>query len=331
MPKVNISITKYSPDLRKKWDDFVETSMNGTMFHKQAFLDYHPGGKFAFNHLVFWEGDDIVAMLPAGVKSNGAILASPVGASYGGFVIQDISFERTLNIVDTFIDYCREQEYEKLYVIPAPAIYNKAITQHIDYALLYRKFKSDLNFISNAIEISPELDPMEYLDKTARKSVRKTLNNDDLRVVLSEDYETFYSILLENKQKHNATPTHSLEDLKRLKELLPENLILYMAYYKEEPIAGTLLFSCNSRVILCFYTMLKYEYEHLKPVYALNYQTMIHAKENGYRWMDFGVSQVPSDPDPMTPALSLIKFKERFGSKGYLRTQYVLELEKASV
>jgi hypothetical protein len=44
------------------------------------------------------------------------------------------------------------------------------------------------------------------------------------------------------------------------------------------------------------------------------------SKENGYAFVDIGVSQDTSDDNPMTPALSLIRFKEKFDSRGLLRS-----------
>jgi hypothetical protein len=44
------------------------------------------------------------------------------------------------------------------------------------------------------------------------------------------------------------------------------------------------------------------------------------AKQRGFAFVDIGVSQDTSDENPMTPALSLIQFKEKFDSRGVLRS-----------
>jgi lipid II:glycine glycyltransferase (peptidoglycan interpeptide bridge formation enzyme) len=95
---------------------------------------------------------------------------------------------------------------------------------------------------------------------------------------------------------------------------------------EERPIAGSLLFLCNPDVVLCFYNMLLYEYQHLKPIYLVMHDTVRLAREEGYRWVDIGVSQVPSDPNPMTPALGLIEFKERFNARGIIRSTFYRSL-----
>jgi len=54
----------------------------------------------------------------------------------------------------------------------------------------------------------------------------------------------------------------------------------------------------------------------------LMYEIVRRAYEEGYRWVDIGVSQDTKSADPMTPSLSLIAFKERFDARGVLRTTF---------
>jgi F0F1-type ATP synthase membrane subunit b/b' len=109
------------------------------------------------------------------------------------------------------------------------------------------------------------------------------------------------------------------EDLLKLKELLPDNLKLFMVYYKDKPIAGSNLFICNEIVTLCFYNMLLYEYEHLKPIHRVMYEVVKWSTENGYQYVDIGVSQDTKAANPMTPSISLIDFKEKFDARTVMR------------
>jgi lipid II:glycine glycyltransferase (peptidoglycan interpeptide bridge formation enzyme) len=130
----------------------------------------------------------------------------------------------------------------------------------------------------------------------------------------------FYPILLENKAKYSAKPTHTLDELLRLNELVPDLMKLFLVRVANEPIAGSLLFLANDRVSLIFYHMLRYAYQEYKPIYLLMDRVTAWSKEQGYAFVDIGVSQDTSDENPMTPALSLIHFKERFDSRGVLRS-----------
>jgi len=131
--------------------------------------------------------------------------------------------------------------------------------------------------------------------------------------------QAFYPILVENKAKHDVKPTHSLEDLIKLTQLLPDRLVLFMVYYKDKPIAGSSVFICNETVTLCFYNMLIYEYEHLKPIHRVMYEVVKWSTEKGYKYVDIGVSQDTKAANPMTPSMNLIDFKEKFDAKTVMR------------
>ncbi len=319
--KGTISVHPYVPDLRTEWDDFVERSNNGTMFHLQRFLDYHPKGKWTFHHLMFREEGKLVAVLPGGINAKGEYW-SPMGASYGGIITLDTAFERCLRIVDACLDYLRGQGITNAYFIPPPLIYTINYSQHVEYAQLYRKADFELHYISHAIDLKRGKHFLDHFDPTARKTIRKILREGELQIRESTDYAAFHHILTENKKKHGARATHSLEDLLRLQELVPDKLRLNMVYYKDQPIAGSLLFLTNRKVALCFYNMLLYEFEHLRPIYLVMYETCRWAIEQGYEWVDIGVSQDTKAEDPMTPSLGLIEFKERFDARGILRSTF---------
>ncbi|MGB9701228.1 MAG: GNAT family N-acetyltransferase [Candidatus Kapaibacteriota bacterium] len=316
-----ITVHEYKAENREEWESFVETSNNGTMFHKMAFLDYHPHGKFDFYHLMFRRGEELVAVLPGGLKENGAIFWSPVGASYGSIVTKDIPFALALEIVDTFMEFCKFKGIKEVFLIPPPLIYSINYQQHVEYAMLYRKFDFELHYISHSVPLNKG-DYFKNIDAKARRIIRKNRREHIIQVRESNDYEAFYPILEKNKAKFNVKPTHSLEDLKKLEKLMPNNLKLFMAYYNETPVAGSLLFLTNKKVALCFYIMLLYEYNKYHPNFILMDETLNWAQSNGYEWFDIGVSQDTSSDDPMTPSLNLIYFKERFNSRGILRSTY---------
>jgi len=317
----DISVEWFKPEERSEWEAFVEEANNGTMFHLQKFLDYHIPGRFDFNCLTFRRNGELIGVLPGGLK-NGNTFWSPVGASYGSIVTKDIHFETALDIVDSLIHFGKENNWTDMYLIPPPIIYNKHYNHHLEYAFLYRKFAFELHYISHAIQLKHGDDYLAHFDKTARKTIRKIHREGKIRIEDSNDYETFNKILLSNKSKHDVKPTHSLEDMLRIAELMPDKVKLMLVYHDDTPIAGSWLFLCNPQVVLCFYNMLLYEFEYLKPVYLIMDETVRWSIENGYQWVDIGVSQDTKAEDPMTPSLNLIKFKERFDARGVLRTTY---------
>ena len=55
-------LIEYTPDLETRWDEFIAETNNGTLFHTQRFLGYHPEGRFEHRHLIF--EDQLALSLP---------------------------------------------------------------------------------------------------------------------------------------------------------------------------------------------------------------------------------------------------------------------------
>lgn len=315
---MKMEVIKYTPEWKKKWDNFVLESNNGTMFHLQKFFDYHPEGKFNFNHLIILEKGEIVGVLPGAINKEG-VFESPVGASYGSIVTQDIRFGKALEIVDAIIDYGRKNGYKGFLLTAAPDVYEQYRNQSLDFALLWRNFKYELHYISSAIKLEKERDILERFQSTFRRNIRKSLKEEDLVVKINSRYDEFYPILVENKARHDVKPTHSLDDLYKLESLMPERFKLFMLYYKDKPIAGSSLFIANKFVTLCFYNMLLYDFDYLNPIQRIMYEVVKWSTVHGYKYVDIGVSQDTKAANPMTPSMGLIEFKEKFDAKTVMR------------
>lgn len=319
-----MEVLNYTESWKDRWDEFVLRSNNGTMFHLQKFLDYHAPGKFHFNHLVFLDKGQIVAILPAGLDNG--VLESPVGASFGSMVTGDLKFDQAMELVSSLLDYARSHDLREIRLTAAPLIYEAHPNQNLDFALLWQGFEYETHYISSAIRIDPTRDIIGRFQATVRNYVRQTRRNEDIRVEMNDRYDQFYPIVEKNLSKHGANPTHSYEDLMRLRELLPENLKLFMVYHRDTPIGGSLLFLCNEHVALCFYNMLLYEFAQYKPIHRVMYEVTQYATNQGYRYVDIGVSQDTAAEDPMTPNESLIAFKESFDARTIMRNTLHIRL-----
>ena len=128
-----MKIIKYSEEWKERWDKFVEESNNGTLFHLQKFFDYHAEGKFTFNHLIFIENGEIVALLPGSLR--GSKFESPIGASYGSIVTKDIKFEKALEIVSTLLTYANVNKITEFELTAAPVVYEDKPNQNLDFAM----------------------------------------------------------------------------------------------------------------------------------------------------------------------------------------------------
>lgn len=320
-----IEVRLYEPTDAQRWDDFVWRSNNGTFFHLQRFLSYHPEGRFKFHHLLFHRGSTLLALLPAALMDGDKTLESPIGASYGGFVLPMLKYPENERLVDALLSYAARQGFNKILLTPPPFIYQKKLIQDIDYALAFKGFDFDRHYISHAIQLEDTDNFTRHFSSTARRYIHQCQRNPDLNIELCENHaglDEFYPILLENKARHGAKPTHSLDELHRLKSLLPDNIFLFLVRLKGKAIGGSLVFLCNAQVALCFYNMLYYEFEAYHPIHYVMNEVVHWAIRKGCKYLDIGVSQNVQHENQMTPAYSLIEFKEKFAAKGVLRSTF---------
>ena len=306
-----------------EWDRFVDSAFNGTMFHRQDFLGYHPPGRFAFEHLAFLRGARLVALLPGGVVQGE--YRSPLGASFGGFVFPpSLPFRDADAVVKCFLLWCRTREVREVRLTPPMQVYSPGCDEVFENALVYNRFVQYNPLYSSVIDLG-RIRSAADLAKTPRYCVNHARRKG---VVIAEDeaYGESYAMLVRTKEKFRAVPTHTLQELELLRERLPGRLVLFGARFEGRLIAAQHLFLANRNCALIFYSMHDHEYRGLHAVNLLVEHSIRWCAQRGMRYLDFGVSCDTFSPDPLEPSWSLLAFKESMGCTGALRRTYRLAL-----
>jgi len=311
------------------WDKVLQTADNATLFHTQEFLAYHPAGRFDNHHLIFRIGEEPRAIFTGAVRETekGKALVSYPGASYGGLAYPPgLSFSHARHLVDLLLRHAAEEGFKALTLTPPPAIYSSQPGDVLTFHLLKAGFRYVKREITQAIPlIYPEEIVFHTLCNKTRTAIRKAMKADlqvDEDIALSdENLEVFYPLLWDNRRRLGVTPTHSVDELKRLRDLVPDQLSLSLVRHGRRPIAGILNFVCNKRVLLIFYVCHDWEYQELRPVPLLVYRSMLWARRHAFLYLDFGTSTLNMEPN-----WGLIKFKENFGSLGFFRDTLTINL-----
>lgn len=321
---MSILIRKYTEDDSPNWEAFVQAANNGTLFHERRFLSYHPQDRFVDHSLMFEKKGSIKALFPAvEITSTGSkALVSHQGSSYGGLIVeQDLSFRDSYDYVEALRDYAGENGFNRIQLTLPPAIYQNRVSNYIDFALIKHGFQYKKRDVSSmlTIEDSPD-NNLQRFRATHRTAVRKAIKQ-GVTVRECEEWSSFYSILQKNlKIRHNVNPTHSLDELQKLKALFPDRIRLFGAFYEEQLIAGVVNFSVNNDVVLAFYISHSEEYQHLRAVNLLFYEIIKWCHENTFKYLDFGIFTVNMEPN-----FGLARFKENFGASGVFRDTFELD------
>lgn len=309
----------------EEWDEFINNSDNGTLFHKRKFLSYHAAGRFSDNSLVIKKKNSIVALIPAALLQDGkkTIFVSHPGASYGGVIYKkDLNFNDAFQIINLIIDYAKKNKITRIQITPPPAIYQSKYSNYIDFALIKNNFKYLRREISSVVQLDVDIDNvLKTYKPEARTAVKKAIKS-GVEISECDHFEEYYQILKKNlKLRHNVNPTHSLDELIRIKKLFPGDIRLWGAFLKEKLIAGVCNFSVNSKVVLAFYISHNEEYQENRAVNLLFYEIMKKYKEEGYKFLDFGIFTVDMEPN-----WGLARFKENFGARGIFRDTYYKDI-----
>jgi len=315
---LKITIDRFDPADTAAWDEFVWSANNGTLFQTRRFLSYHPAGRFTDHSLSFFSGGRRIAVLPAVDFHDGErrILLSHRGASYGGFTVRDtLGIRESFDLVESAIACARAEGFEAIDLTPPPQIYFRRPSNYIDFALVQNGFTYRKREISSVIPLDyPREAILSTFSESSRRAVRRA-QKQGVIVRESDDYAGFYEILKRNlRLRHNVHPTHTLEELLRVRDLFPERIKLFAAFHEETMVAGVVMFICNPRVVLAFYISHNDDFQQYRGVNALFHDIIDWGLEGGYNFLDFGIFTVNEDPN-----WGLAHFKESFGAQGVFR------------
>lgn len=316
---------KFDRNNTTQWDKFVEICVNGTMFHTRKFLSYHPPDRFEDYSVEFYKKNRLFSVFPAvNVTYNGKkTLFSHRGASYGGFVYEEgLSIRQAYNLVDALIKFAKSHKFEQIVMTLPPIIYERRLSNYIDFALLKQGFTYLKREVSSIVQLEDDIDlNIKKFKRTNRTAFRKAQKL-GVEIRQTEDYADFYRILKKNlKIRHNVQPTHTLEELITLKNMYPDKIRFFGAYVKEELVAGVVMFDCNAEVTLAFYISHKESMQEYRGVNLLFYHIIKDSIEKGFQYLDFGIFTVNMEPN-----FGLGRFKEGFGSSGVLRDTFICQL-----
>jgi hypothetical protein len=309
----------------KDWDDFVDKSYNGTIFHTRGFLNYHPPDRFQDHSLYFKKREKQYAIFPAASinEENDNILHSHPGATIGSFVTNSSpSLKESFDLVIALVKYARDENFSGIKITLPPNCYSESMSNHMEFALfkmgftyLKREVSSVLLLPDTAEEIAKGFKPSH------RQAVRKA-EKEGVQIKQSTNFEIFYRILENNLSKrHGVSPTHSLKELELLQAISPKKIILHGAFTKDKMIAGVVSFILNKRVQLAFYISHDENFQDKRALNLLFFTIFKEAIKSGKKVFDFGLFTENGEPN-----FGLARFKENFGASGVFRDTLELDL-----
>jgi hypothetical protein len=304
----------------ERWDESIERSVNGTLFHLRQFLAYH-GDRFRESErfLLILDGDRLIAQIPVAIleEDDGRHLRTPYGASYGGFAFQRYpTFTQARRIVEAFLTWGETEGVTCMTITPPLAACSLLPLDVVHFALLAAGFRSVNRDISSGAALDSDRPVTEEVSSRARQNARKA-QRAGVVVEHMAALPQLWSVLEANFERHNTSPTHTQDELTRLVELLPSRVFVDVAYHDGVPVAGVVYFIINRSVINSFYICQLPDRRELNGLTLCLLEGLERAQRDGYRWFDFGTSTVG-----MRPRENVFRFKEGFSAVGQFRETF---------
>ncbi len=227
----------------KVWNVFIDKAKNATFLFNRDFMDYHKDRFDDFSLMVF-ENEKLLAVLPANKVGNEVF--SHQGLTYGGLIVQNsIGFAVVEIIFLQILDFLNNNSIATLHVKPVVSIYQKNASFEINYLLslkgaeLYRR---DMNL---AIDFSKTV----KISKSKLKHYKREIGL-GLSIKKENEFENFWNKVLipRLKEKHQASPVHTLYEIQYLNSRFPDSIYQYNVYFDDEIIAGITIFNFGNVV-----------------------------------------------------------------------------------
>ena len=319
------TLHRYINQSESRWDQFVLSGNNGTLFHLRKFLNYHPKDRFQDHSILIEKKQNLFSVLPAAelIVDGNRILVSHPGSTVGSFVVpENLSIAAAMSMSEALVTYVKENKFSGIRITLPPTLYQRRLSNYMDFSFFKQGFTYSKRDVTSILFLEDSLDKNLAKFKSSHLRAVRNAQEKGVNVRQSNDFDSFYHILEQNlKIRHGVSPTHTLAELKNIHALFPDRVNLFAAYVKDVMVAGVVNFVVNDYVVLAFYISHDEAYQEFRAVNLLFYSIFDWAIQQGFRIYDFGTFTVNEEPN-----MGLGRFKENFGASGIFRDTIELKL-----
>jgi hypothetical protein len=319
------AVTPYAPSDEAEWEALVADAPMATLLHTRRFLGYH-GDRFTDASAVLRdERGRLVGVFPAAHEPGlSDVVTSHPGVTFGGIVHDGrLRGAAMLSALAALAAHYRSLGLRRLRYAAVPAIYHQRPSADDLYALFRmnaRRYRCDL---SCAVELATGPRLSSRRRRALNKARRAGLDIAEGPALA----DALWPVIAANlARRHDAVPTHSLPEIRRLIDRFPDEIAVVVARHAGEVVAGTVLF-LTPTVAHAQYIASTPDGNAIGALDAVFEHGIARARAAGRRIFDFGTSNreagwVLND--------SLYDFKAQFGGGGVAHEFYELDLSTAT-
>ena len=311
-----MEVIRYSSEYKQVWDAFVAGSKNATFLFYRDYMEYH-ADRFLDHSLLFFHKNKLLALLPA--SEQGSEVVSHGGLSYGGILTgASMKVELMLQVFSAMTEHYRQHGFQSITYKTIPHIYHRLPAEEDLYALF--KYKAQL-YRRDVLAVLEDNGAQKY-NQLRRRQLKKAQVH-GWQVEQSLCFQEFLELkarLL--KEKYNARPVHTVEELKSLAARFPDNVKLFTATKDDALGAGVVVYETETAAH-CQYIATSdrgREQGALDAVFHFLLTEVYAAK----KYFDFGASMDSKQESGINA--SLLSNKESYGARAVVHDFYTIPL-----
>jgi len=320
-PMNKFEIVPFMNEQSEAWDQNLKDAANYCFMGTRKFLSYHQN-RFVDQSISIFEQGKWIASFPVAVdlKNSSRIVSHP-GATFGGIYFhKDLRGREHEDVLKECLNYYRNLGFKELSVRPIPTFY-RAEPIEDDYYGIYKN-GGQIEFCRPTCTIPLHEWGSLTLSK-GRKSSRNKASAAGVKIVCGlENLDSFW-VTLENNLRdlHQASPVHSLSEMKDLLGRFPDSMKLFVAQKDTDILAGALCFVHN-KVLHTQYMSNTTQGRDISALDSIIHVAINYAKEKHLAYFDFGTSQGPDG----SVDDSLYFYKQSFGAGSFCQWAFQFKL-----
>ena len=310
-----MEVKKYEDKDSIVWDEFLDRCRNSLFLFIRHYMEYH-NDRFVDHSLMFFEGNRLLAVLPASIKKNQ--LYSHAGLTFGGLLYTaKLGVCDVMDIFDCLISYLQKNHFKGLTYKLIPSIFHKLPTEEDLFAL----YKVGARVVKRELSTAVSFENQIKFSKGKREGVKKAIKH-NLSFRESTDFEKLFEIGRQiMKDRHDLAPVHNGHEMEYLKSIFPENIKMFEVSNDNEMLACTLIYDYGQTI----HTQYMYNTDQGLSCGALDFlmDQVIQKYHNNKKFLSFGIS---TEDGGEKLNVGLQRQKEMFGGRSILHDTYELSV-----
>jgi len=306
------SVARYSPDQQSEWDAFLPGSKNSTFLFYRDYMDYDRD-RFADHSLMIFRNDELAALMPANLRSDGT-LVSHEGLTFGGLVVpRSATLLEVVGCFQAALRHLHLERINRLLYKRIPAFYNVVPDDDLAYALFLLDARLVRRDTSTTISQADRLPLRKHHQRLLKKALDRGVH-----IVQETSFQPFWEHVLSPQlaARYSAKPVHTLDEITLLASRFPEQIKQFSAWCGDEILAGVTIYETPTVAHTQYAAVTEKGRE--VGAQALLFGSLIEQYQDK-RFFDFGTS---NEKEGCALNHGLLDWKEGFGARCQVHDSY---------